>query len=107
MPTIAAAAIGTLIQKTKRQPQPSTKAPPMIGPSASYRPNIEPNTPMTLARSTGSGNVLAVIAKLAEVQENLRLIDHKIDVYRGRLAAGDTDRLWAPGDRRVPAERSS
>ncbi|MEO3875874.1 MerR family transcriptional regulator [Nonomuraea sp. B12E4] len=37
-----------------------------------------------------------VTAKLAEVQENLRLIDHKIDVYRGRLAAGDADQLWAP-----------
>jgi DNA-binding transcriptional MerR regulator len=38
-----------------------------------------------------------VIAKLAELQENLELIDHKIDVYRGRVAAGDADRLWAPG----------
>lgn len=38
-----------------------------------------------------------VTAKLAELQENLELIDHKIDVYRGRLAAGDADRLWAPG----------
>ncbi|WP_147942226.1 MerR family transcriptional regulator [Microbispora sp. CSR-4] len=37
-----------------------------------------------------------VAAKLAEIQENLRLIDHKIDVYRGRLAAGDADQLWAP-----------
>jgi hypothetical protein len=37
-----------------------------------------------------------VIAKLAEVQEHLKLIDHKIDVYRGRLEAGDADRLWAP-----------
>jgi DNA-binding transcriptional MerR regulator len=37
-----------------------------------------------------------VNAKLAELQENLRLIDHKIDVYRGRLAAGDADQLWAP-----------
>ena len=37
-----------------------------------------------------------VTAKLAEIQENLRLIDHKIDTYRGRLAAGDADRLWAP-----------
>lgn len=36
-----------------------------------------------------------VIAGLAEIQENLRLIDHKIDVYQGRLAAGDADRLWA------------
>lgn len=37
-----------------------------------------------------------VTARLAEVQENLKLIDHKIDVYRGRLAAGDADQLWAP-----------
>jgi len=37
-----------------------------------------------------------VTAKLAEIQENLELIDHKIDVYRGRLAAGDADQLWAP-----------
>ena len=46
-----------------------------------------------------------VITKLAEVQENLRLIDHKIDVYRGRLAAGDADRLWATGRRASPASR--
>ena len=38
----------------------------------------------------------SVLAKLAEIQENLKLIDHKIDVYRGRLAAGDADQLWAP-----------
>jgi DNA-binding transcriptional MerR regulator len=38
-----------------------------------------------------------VTAKLAEIQENLELIDHKIDVYRGRLEAGDADQLWAPG----------
>jgi DNA-binding transcriptional MerR regulator len=37
-----------------------------------------------------------VTAKLAEIQENLKIIDHKIDVYRGRLAAGDADQLWAP-----------
>ena len=37
-----------------------------------------------------------VTARLAEVQENLKLIDHKISVYRGRLAAGDADQLWAP-----------
>lgn len=37
-----------------------------------------------------------VAARLAELEENLRLIDHKIDVYRGRVAAGDADRLWAP-----------
>ncbi|GAA4235401.1 MerR family transcriptional regulator [Actinomadura meridiana] len=38
-----------------------------------------------------------VLAKLAELQESLELIDHKIDVYQTRLAAGDADRLWAPG----------
>jgi DNA-binding transcriptional MerR regulator len=37
-----------------------------------------------------------VTTKLAELQENLKLIDHKIDVYRGRLVAGDADQLWAP-----------
>ncbi|MDL4773024.1 MULTISPECIES: MerR family transcriptional regulator [Thermomonosporaceae] len=38
-----------------------------------------------------------VTARLAEVRENLKVIDHKIDVYRDRLAAGGADRLWAPG----------
>ena len=42
-------------------------------------------------------------AKLAELQENLKLIDHKINVYRRRLAAGDADQLWAPN--RVPGAR--
>ena len=37
-----------------------------------------------------------VTARLAEVQEHLKLNDHKIDVYRGRVAAGDADQLWAP-----------
>jgi DNA-binding transcriptional MerR regulator len=37
-----------------------------------------------------------VLTKLDELQENLQLIDHKIDVYRGRVDAGDADRLWAP-----------
>jgi DNA-binding transcriptional MerR regulator len=36
-----------------------------------------------------------VIAKLTELQENLKLIDHKLAVYRGRLDAGDADKLWA------------
>ncbi len=37
-----------------------------------------------------------VTAKLAELAENLKLIDHKIGVYQGRLTAGDADQLWAP-----------
>jgi DNA-binding transcriptional MerR regulator len=37
-----------------------------------------------------------VLAKLAEIQENLKEIDRKIDIYRGSLAAGEADRLWAP-----------
>jgi DNA-binding transcriptional MerR regulator len=37
-----------------------------------------------------------VVAKLAEIQENLKVIDHKIDVYRRSVAAGDVDQLWAP-----------
>jgi DNA-binding transcriptional MerR regulator len=44
-----------------------------------------------------------VAARIAELQENLKLIDHKIDVYQGRLAAGDADQLWAP--RRVTPAR--
>jgi DNA-binding transcriptional MerR regulator len=43
-----------------------------------------------------------VLAHLAELQQNLQLIDHKIDVYRGRMAAGDADRLWAPRPDAVP-----
>ena len=42
-----------------------------------------------------------VVARLAELQENLELLDHKIGVYRGRIAAGDADQLWATG--RQPA----
>jgi DNA-binding transcriptional MerR regulator len=37
-----------------------------------------------------------VLARIEELRDNLALIDHKIGVYRGRLAAGDADRLWAP-----------
>ncbi|MDX3195542.1 MerR family transcriptional regulator [Streptomyces sp. MN03-5084-2B] len=37
-----------------------------------------------------------VLAKLTELEENLKQIDRKIGVYRGRLEAGDADRLWAP-----------
>ncbi|MFF3492012.1 MerR family transcriptional regulator [Streptomyces sp. NPDC002795] len=37
-----------------------------------------------------------VLAKLAETRENLKMIDHKIDVYRDSMAAGEADRLWAP-----------
>jgi DNA-binding transcriptional MerR regulator len=37
-----------------------------------------------------------VLARLAETKENLKMINYKIEVYRGSLAAGDADRLWAP-----------
>lgn len=37
-----------------------------------------------------------VVAQIAELQESLQMINHKIDVYRGRLEAGDADQLWAP-----------
>jgi DNA-binding transcriptional MerR regulator len=36
-----------------------------------------------------------VTAKLAEIEDNLKLIEYKINLYRDRLAAGDTDQLWA------------
>lgn len=52
---MATATIGTLTQKTARQPSPSTSAPPRIGPSASARPDIDPNTPIARARSAGAG----------------------------------------------------
>ena len=38
-----------------------------------------------------------VVARLAEIRENLELLDHKIGVYRGRIAAGEADHPWAPG----------
>ncbi|MGW1412322.1 hypothetical protein [Streptomyces sp. NPDC002403] len=44
-----------------------------------------------------------VLARIAELQENLELIAHKADVHRGRLAAGDADQLWVP--RRSPDDR--
>jgi DNA-binding transcriptional MerR regulator len=44
-----------------------------------------------------------VLAKLTELEENLKLIDHKINVYRDRLAAGDAARLWAPNGHEVDA----
>ena len=37
-----------------------------------------------------------VAAQIAEMRTNLDLIDHKIDVYRDRLATGDAAGLWAP-----------
>ncbi|HEY1706132.1 MAG TPA: MerR family transcriptional regulator [Trebonia sp.] len=37
-----------------------------------------------------------VLARLTEIRENLKEIDRKIDLYRGSLAAGEADRLWAP-----------
>lgn len=40
-----------------------------------------------------------VTAQIAELQRSLALVDHKIDVYRGRLAAGEADQLWAPNGR--------
>lgn len=38
----------------------------------------------------------AVREQIAALETNLELIDHKIDVYRGHLAAGEADHLWAP-----------
>jgi len=36
-----------------------------------------------------------VLADLAELRTNLELIDHKIQVYRDRVAAGDAHLLWS------------
>ena len=46
-----------------------------------------------------------VLDRLAEIQENLKIIDHKIDVYRGSLAAGEADQLWAPASAGVAESR--
>jgi hypothetical protein len=44
-------------------------------------------------------------AGLHAFEQCLKIIDRKIDVYRGRLAAGDADQLWAPNRLvRVPAD---
>jgi DNA-binding transcriptional MerR regulator len=37
-----------------------------------------------------------VHAKIEQLHDNLALIEHKIDVYRGRVDDGDADTLWAP-----------
>ncbi|MER5547366.1 MerR family transcriptional regulator [Streptomyces sp. NPDC001118] len=37
-----------------------------------------------------------ILARLAEITENLKMIDRKIEVYRGSMAAGEADQLWAP-----------
>lgn len=47
-----------------------------------------------------------VLARLTEIQENLKEIDRKIDIYRGSLAAGEADRLWAPVSAIAPEARS-
>lgn len=39
---------------------------------------------------------LDVLAQIEALRTNLELIDHKIEVYRGRLEAGEADQLWAP-----------
>jgi DNA-binding transcriptional MerR regulator len=40
---------------------------------------------------------IEVVARLAEIQKSLELLDHKIGVYRGRIEAGEADHPWAPG----------
>jgi DNA-binding transcriptional MerR regulator len=37
-----------------------------------------------------------VTAKIDRLRDNLTLIEHKIDVYRERVEAGDAHALWAP-----------
>ena len=46
-----------------------------------------------------------VVARLTEIQENLELLDHKIGVYRGRIAAGEADHPWAPSRQAGTAAR--
>lgn len=40
-----------------------------------------------------------VNAKIEHLRDNLALIEHKIDIYRGRVTRGDADTLWAPPQR--------
>ncbi len=57
----AATATGTLIQKTERQPIPSTSTPPRTGPRDMLTPMTAPQTPMAFARSRRSRNVLVMM----------------------------------------------
>ncbi|HZE40849.1 MAG TPA: MerR family transcriptional regulator [Stackebrandtia sp.] len=43
-----------------------------------------------------------VVAKLAELTDSLAIIDHKLEVYRGRMAEGNAAQLWtnAPNNKR-------
>jgi DNA-binding transcriptional MerR regulator len=40
-----------------------------------------------------------VLADLAEIQENLKEIDRKIDIYQSSLVANEADGLWTPARR--------
>ena len=42
-----------------------------------------------------------VAAQFEVIQRTLSLIDHKVDTYRNRLAAGQATGLWAPNRRAV------
>ena len=35
-------------------------------------------------------------AKIEDLQQSLQAIDHKINIYRSRVATGDAAHLWAP-----------
>ncbi len=91
------------------EPRPKTARPTWKTRRRPTRSSVDPASTRKLARHGNEQERLAlmeahradVTAKLAERQENLKLIDHKIDVYRGRLAAGDADQLWAP-NRQAP-----
>jgi DNA-binding transcriptional MerR regulator len=47
-----------------------------------------------------------VTTRLDAIRQNLKLIDYKIDIYQGSLAAGDADQLWAPRDTDSPRQAS-
>ncbi len=58
---IAAAQIGRLIQNTARQPIPSIRKPPTIGPSAIEMPTTAPQSPSARARSTRPTKICEMI----------------------------------------------
>src|SRR5262249_19118685 len=64
----ATAPSGRLTRNTQRQPGPSVRKPPTIGPTMLATPNTEPNRPPTRPRCAG-GNMSAIVVKpIAVVQ---------------------------------------
>src|ERR1700684_2842197 len=59
-PTMAIAATGTFTKKIEPQEKRSSSQPPVIGPAATPTPTIAAQTPIALARHTGSVKMLVI-----------------------------------------------